>query len=61
MINLTTKPPTPYHIGDVVKIALRAEWYDPVFENDEKMSKSTAFSAPFKHLLFPPDTKILRP
>ena len=28
LIILPTKPPTPGHIGDVVKIPLRYEWYD---------------------------------
>ena len=37
LIILPTKPPTPYHIEDVVSIALRSEWYDSIFSNDKKM------------------------
>ena len=32
MISLSTKPPTPDHIEDLVKIPLISEWYDPIFQ-----------------------------
>ena len=47
IIIITTKHPTPDHIGDVVNIPLIYDWYDSIFSNDEKMEKSTTFSAPF--------------
>ena len=40
LISLPENPPKPYQIGDVVKIAFISEWYDSIFENDEKMEKS---------------------
>ena len=58
-ISLPTKLPTPYHIGDVVKITLRSEWYHSTLTNYEKMSKSITLSAPFLRSSIPPDTKIL--
>ena len=61
LIILTTKPPTPDHIGDVVKSTLRYNCLDSIFSNDEKMEKSTTFSAPFIRYSLPQDTKILRP
>ena len=48
MIILPTNPPTTDHIGGIINIPLRAEWYDSIFENNEKMEKSTIFSAPFE-------------
>ena len=32
LISLTTKPPTPDHIVDVVKSPLRSEWCDSIFQ-----------------------------
>ena len=61
LISIPTKPPTPDHIGDVVKRPLISEWYDSIFSNNEKMETSTTFSAPFLSSSLPPDTKILRP
>ena len=61
IIILTTKPPTPYHIGDIVKNPLRGEWYDSILSNYEKMGKSTTLNAPFERSLLPPVTKIIRP
>ena len=46
LISIPKKPPTPDHIGDVVKSPLRYDWYDSIFSNDEKMEKCTTFSAP---------------
>ena len=60
LIITPTKPPTPDQIFDVVKIPLRAERYDPISTNYEKISRSTIFSATFIHYLLPPRTKILR-
>ena len=51
---------TPDHIGDVVNIPLRSEWYDSIFSNHEKISASTTFIAPFLRSSIPPDTKILK-
>ena len=61
LISPPIKSPTPDHIGDVVKIPLISDWYDSTFSNDEKMGKSTTFSAPFLRSSLPPDTKILQP
>ena len=61
LINLPGKTPTPDHIGDVVKSTLRYNCLDSIFSNDEKMEKSTTFSAPFLHSSLPSDTKIIRP
>ena len=49
MISLTKNPPTPYHIGNIVKSPLWDEWHDSTFLNNEKMSKLTTFSASFKY------------
>ena len=59
IISLPMKPPSPDHIGFIVKSPLRSEWYDSIFTYYEKMEKSTTFSAPFLCSLLPPDTKIL--
>ena len=32
LISLPKKLPTPDHIGDVVKISLRSDWYDSIFQ-----------------------------
>ena len=32
IISLPTKLTTPNHIGDVVNIPLRSEWYDSIFQ-----------------------------
>ena len=32
IISLTTKPPTPYHIGDVVKSPFISDWYDSIVQ-----------------------------
>ena len=61
LISIPTKPSTPDHIGDVVKIPLRSEWCDSIFSNYEKVERSTTFSAPFLRSSLPPETKILRP
>ena len=55
-----TKHPIQYHNGYVVKSPLRSDLYDSFFSNDEKMAKSTTFSAPFSRYSLPLDTKILR-
>ena len=34
---LPTKPPTQYHIGDIINRSLRYEWYESCFSNDEKI------------------------
>ena len=47
LIGLPTKTPTPDHIGDVVNILLRYEWYNSIFSNYEKMVTFTTFSEPF--------------
>ena len=47
MISIPKKPPTIENIGDVVNSPLRPDCYDSIFSNDEKMEKSTTFSAPF--------------
>ena len=52
---------TSYHIDDIVKIPLRSDWYDSTFSNDERMEKSTTFSAPFISSSLRPDTNILCP
>ena len=31
LISITTKPPTPDHIGNVIKTPLRYDWYDLIF------------------------------
>ena len=61
LISLPTKPSTPYHIGYVVNIPLRFDWYYSIFFNDEKMEKSTTSSAPFLLSSLSSDTKIIRP
>ena len=45
LISLPKKPQTPDHIGDLINNPLRYECYDLIFTNDEKMAKSTIFSA----------------
>ena len=55
---LTTNPPTPDHIGNVVKIPLRDELHDSIFTNFDKMEESNTFSAPFQHSLLPLGKKI---
>ena len=47
IISLSKKPTKTDHIGDVIKISLGSDWYDSIFSNDERMEKSTTFSAPF--------------
>ena len=42
-----TKHPIQYNNGYVVKSPLRYDLYDSFFSNDDKMEKSTTFSAPF--------------
>ena len=37
IISLPKKPPITYHIGDLVKSLPRANWYDSLFPNHEKM------------------------
>ena len=61
LISLPTDPPTPDRIDDVVKSPLKSEWCDSIFENDEKMAKSTTSIALLKRSLLSPGTKILRP
>ena len=51
---IPTKPLTPDKIGYVVKSPIMDEWYDSIFENDEKMSGSTTFNAKFLCYLLPP-------
>ena len=60
-ISIPKKPLIPYNIGDVVKIPIILECYESIFENYQKMEKSTTFGAPIKLYLFPPDVKILCP
>ena len=36
LISLPTKSTTPDHIGEVLNISLRYEWYDSIFSNYEK-------------------------
>ena len=59
IISLPKKPLTPYHIGDVVNSPLIPDRCASIFANDEKMAKSTTFSAPFLPSSLSPDTKIL--
>ena len=60
LIILSKNPPTPDHIGGVVKGPLRAGWYDSISKNFEKTEQSTTFSALLKSLLLPTD-KFLHP
>ena len=61
LISLPTKPTAPDHIGYVVNITLKYEWYDSIFKNYDKMTTSTIFIAPLLRSLLPPNAKILRP
>ena len=61
LISLPKNLPAPDHIGDVVKIPLRAEWYDSIFTNYEEMDKSTTLITKFLCSLIPPETKLLYP
>ena len=61
LISIPTKPPTPDHSCDALKVPLRSEWYEPIFENYEKMAKFSTLSATFKHSLLSPGAKVLRP
>ena len=61
LIILPTKPPTPDHIGYLVKSPLRGECYYSIFSNYEKMEESITFSAPFLRSSLPQDTKLLHP
>ena len=54
LISIPTKPPTPDHIGDVVKRPLISEWYDSIFSIYEKVAPPTTLSAPFLRSLLPP-------
>ena len=61
LISLPTKPPTPYHTGDVVRSSLRLECSKSIFDNYENMVIFTSFSATLKRSLLPLGKKILRP
>ena len=55
MIRLTTKPPTQYHIGDLLNL-LRAEWYDSISENYDKM-ENLLLSVPHSNVFHFPQMK----
>ena len=61
LTSLTTKPPTPDHIDDLVKSPLKAELCDSIFTNYEERERYTTSSAPFIRSLISPETKILPP
>ena len=54
IISVSTKPKTPDHIGYVVNITLRFEWYNSIFSKYNKIVTSTTFSALFSSSLIPP-------
>ena len=61
LISTPIKPDTPEHIGQIVNSPHKPEWTEAIFENYEKMHRSSTFSAPFLRSDLPPGTKVLRP